>query len=394
MALNFTDSHIKKLSPRDKPYNETEDSGLTVRVHPSGSKSWVFIYRKDGKQKWIALGRYPGMKLTEAREKRLEMRSMLDRGIDPQEAEQAAKLERVKAPTVADLVDEYMTKHAKPRKKSWAEDQRVFKKDIIPAWGSRKAKDITKRDVILLLESIFERGSPIASNNTLEKVRKMFAFAVERDILKHNPCAGVKPLGKRTAKDRYLSEDEIKAFWQELDNAPMTDEIRRALRLILITGQRPGEVIGMSFAEIDGDWWTIPAERSKNGKAHRVYLTGMARELIQSGEGLVFESPKKGKAIHVNALAYAVRRAFAAKCFSVVPFTPHDLRRTAATHMASLGYGLYVPKVLNHTDRSVTAIYDRYAYDAEKRKALEAWGRKLYGLITGTGKAKVVPLKR
>lgn len=105
------------------------------------------------------------------------------------EKEQAAEVPR-KAPSVAGLVDEYLTKHAMANKKSWKEDKRCLEKDVLPLWGTRKAGDIKKRDVVLLLEGIVERGSPITANNTLEKIRKMFNFAVERDILEFTPCYG------------------------------------------------------------------------------------------------------------------------------------------------------------------------------------------------------------
>jgi len=178
------------------------------------------------------------------------------------------------------LIDEYIEKHAKPNKRGWAEDKRILERDALPAWGKRKAADITKRDVVLLLEKIVERGSPGSANNNFKIIRKMFSFAVERDILQISPCIGVKMPSPLVIKDRALSEQEISTLWRALDTCHASDEIKRALKLILVTGQRPGEVIGMHPREIDGHWWTIPAERSKNKRSHRVYLTKTALELI------------------------------------------------------------------------------------------------------------------
>lgn len=138
----------------------------------------------------------------------------------------------------------------------------------------------------------------------------------------------------------------------------------------------------MHWNEVDGEWWTIPAEKTKNGKEHRVFLNKIAFELMgkPSNKGFVFPSYRKeNQPIHSNAFGKALRSKM--DKFAIEYFSAHDLRRTTATHMAELGHGVYVGKVLNHTDQSITAIYDRYAYDKEKKLALGAWGRKLEGLI-------------
>lgn len=396
----FTNQQIKSLPSKKAPYLLSEPGGLYVRVHPSGKKTWLYVYSLDGQRKWHRLGEYPHTDLSDARAKLRDALKLRDRGKDPAEEKLKKKIERQQAPTVKELVQEYLQKHAEPKKKTWKEDKRCLEKDVVPAWGKRKAKDITKRDVNLVLESVVARGAPIQANNLFEKIRKMFNFAVAKGILEHSPCVGIEPPTKREPKDRHLSEKEIKTLWDGLDNAPMSDEIRRALKLILVTAQRPGEVIGLHSSEIEGRWWTIPAARSKNGKAHRVYLTNRALELIGKKEGFIFESPKGKKPIAVNALAFSLRRSFKIDektkkaRLPMAHFTPHDLRRTAATFMASLGFGIVVEKVLNHTDRRVTAIYDRYGYDKEKRAALEAWGRKLTRIITSQKQAKVVHLGR
>ncbi|MEI6702094.1 MAG: hypothetical protein WCL71_00995 [Deltaproteobacteria bacterium] len=134
----------------------------------------------------------------------------------------------------------------------------------------RKVADIKKRDIVLLLESIIERGSPASANNNFKIIRKMFRFAVQRDIIEHSPCDGVVMPAPLNRGDRVLSEIEMKTLWNNLDSCHVSDDIRSAIRLILLTGQRPGEVIGMHTDEISERWWTIPAERSKNKKAHRV----------------------------------------------------------------------------------------------------------------------------
>jgi integrase len=251
----------------------------------------------------------------------------------------------------------------------------------------------------------------------------MFNFAVEKDIMEHSPCFGVKKPTKTEHKDRVLADAELVIFWNGLDRAAMSHEIRRALKLILVTAQRPGEVIGMHSDEIDGNWWTIPSERSKNGRTHRVYLTPMALELIGKKQGYIFESPRPikvdgqeeiPKPMDVNAIAYAVRRnveepkkntgnkdaekekrsedAATKKKLIMEVWTPHDLRRTAATNMSALGFSdEVVDAVLNHVKKGVIAIYNRHRYDKEKKAALESWERKLASIITGKS-GNVIPM--
>ena len=413
--MTFTDTMVRKLKPEAKKYVRSEGNGFSIRVMPSGVKTWLYVYSVAEKRREMNLGSYPEVTLETARNNFDVARIKVKNGIDPlAEKVEAAEAQR-RAPTVADLVDEYLKKHAMVNKKSWKEDERCLRKDILPLWGDRKAADIKKRDVVLLLERIVERGSPIMANNTLEKVRKMFNFAVERDILEFTPCYGVKKPTRQEYKDRVLTDQEIVQVWEGLDSAPMSREMSRALKLILVTGQRPGEVIGLHSGEIVGDWWTIPAERAKNGRTHRVFLTPTAKELIGDKQGYIFESPKGGKPMDGNAVAYSVRRSLEkpgrqdgvgektsgpeenvpGRKLVMEPWTPHDLRRTAATDMSGLGFpDETIDAVLNHVKKGVIAIYNRHGYDKEKQMALEAWERRLKHIVTGGEVAKVIPLRR
>lgn len=439
----LTDLAIQKMKRPEKKKWVRDGEGLALCLtpgKPANWRNWFFIYTspETGKKVYKELGPYPAISLIEARNKAILLRAELLRGVDPKADERRATESRVKADeesrrreeaearalTVAGLIDEYLEKHAKPNKRGWAEDKRILEHDALKVWGKRRAEDITKRDVVLLLERIVERGSPGSANNNFKIIRKMFSFAVERDILKMSPCIGVKMPAPLVTKDRALSEQEIATFWNSLETCHVSDEIKRALRLILVTGQRPGEVIGMHVNEIDGRWWTIPAERSKNKRAHRVYLTKTALELIgdTTGKGYIFPSPrseeatksKRLKPIEVNAVAHVIRRNSAvpvlvngAQAFDkdgkpltenklgVDSFTPHDLRRTAATCMSKLGFmDEVIDAVLNHTKQGIIRTYNVNRYDSEKQKALEAWERKLMALVTGTTSGKVLPMKR
>lgn len=411
--MKFSDIYIRSLKSGPTKYYKREANGFTIKVWPSGSKTWVYVYTFEGKRKELKLGEYPAMKLADARKKYNDAYEFCKNGIDPGMLERQQQHELRIAPTVKFLVNEYLEKHAKPKKRSWREDQRCLEKEVIPVWGDRKARDIRKRDVIDLLDGIVKRGSPVMANNTFEKIRKMFNFALAKDILEFSPCFGVEKPTKKEHKERVLSDKEITIVWNALETAAMSDEIKRALKVILVTGQRPGEVIGMHSSEIEDDWWTVPPERAKNGKAHRVYLTPTAKELIGNIDGYIFESPRKqilpcgdkiSRPMDVNAIAYAVRRNFEKseegqgvvvaknlyqeekrnmKKTVMDSWTPHDLRRTAATNMSALEFSdEIIDAVLNHVKKGVIAIYNRYKYDKEKKAALEAWEMRLREILS------------
>jgi len=221
-----------------------------------------------------------------------------------------------------------------------------------------------------------------------------------------------------------LNADEIKILWNSLETAAISNASIRALKLVLVTAQRPGEVSGIHSSEIDGNWWTIPADRAKNGKVHRVYLTATAHEIISraleqvkllrgipSGEvysGYIFPCPhlEKEKPMERHALSRALARNFAwpllyngkpvfddkgkpvtENRLGIEHFTPHDLRRTAATFMAQSGeMDEVIDAVLNHAKQGVIKVYNQYRYDKEKQLALESWERKLLSIITESQK--------
>jgi len=406
--MRFTDRLIKALKPASKMQDIKEDGrpGFYVRVFPSGGKSWVYLYRKDGAQKRLTLGTIDTMNLAEAHAAYESARLQVKNGGDPAAVKQCKIQAEKAADTLKQLAAEYIEKWAKPRKRSWKEDQRILDHDIIDAWGMRKAKDITRRDVILLLDKIVDRGAPISANRTHALLHKMFRFAVGRDIIPFNPCADMPKPSVEHQKDRVLSNDEIKTHWHGImTSTEMSDLTRYALLLQLTTAQRQGEIASMRWNEINGDMWTISAERAKNGLAHRVPLSPQAIALLDaakeiSGESeYLFPSPKAGH-IAPSAVGKALRRHLKELKEPITRactewFTPHDLRRTAATKMTEAGINrLTVSKVLNHAESGVTAVYDRHSYDKEKRQALETWGRKLDAIISNQPASSVIPINR
>jgi len=417
--MKFTERSIKALKPEEKRRDIREGEsrpGFAIRVSPRGKKTFIFIYTLNGVKHRLTLGVFgdhPAMSLSEAHSKYEVARRKVEKGIDPAAEKLEAELAEKEADTVNQLAAEYLEKWAKPRKRSWEEDQRILEKDILPTIGNKKAKDVTRRDVIHLLDKIAARGAPIAANRTLALLSKMFHFAIGRDIVPFSPCFGIAKVAPEHQKDRVLSDDEIRQHWYGILASEMTEQTKVVLLLQLVTAQRKGEVVAMRWDQIDNEKvWTIPAELAKNGEAHRVPLSPQALALlerIKNSSPWVFTAPSghprgdsrigqpkfgsglpsghlRGDSVSRATRRYLMRIEKSTESGQKTKltkddqewFTPHDFRRTAATNMTKLGYNrLTVSKVLNHAESGVTAVYDRHSYDKEKRQALEAWGRHL-----------------
>ncbi len=388
---------------------------------PRGVKSFVWVYHFEGKPRRLTFGTYPRLSLADAGLKLAEAKQLLDKGFDPGTRAVAERAAERGAETVADLVDAYLERYARPRKRSAGEDERILRKDVLPQWGGRKAKDITRRDVVVLLNAVVDRGAPIQANRTLTILRRMFRFAVGQAVIENSPCDKVEAPSAENQRDRALNDHEIRLLWQGLDGASMEPNVRLILRLMLATGQRKGEVMGLQEREIDLDkaLWVLPASRAKNGREHLIPLSPLARRLLteasSSESGCVFVSPRTDAAYRGQSIDHAVRYMFHPRIPArprrdgtpnrvanpplaglMEPFTPHDLRRTAATRMRELGISRGdVKLVLNHAESDVTARYDRYDGLAEKRRALEIWGRRLEQIVNNEpGDENVVELAR
>jgi integrase len=424
--MRFTARALQAVAPpatgRGEVFDETLP-GFGVRISASGRRTWFVMYRCEGSLERLTLGRAgpAGLSLADARAAAREALATVAKGGNPAEAKRRGR----KTETFAELAERYLAEHAKPNKKSWRRDEEILNRDVLPAIGRMKANKVGRADVRELLRAVVARGAPVLANRTLEVVRQTFNWALREEIgdIAVNPCLRMpRPGGDETSRERVLSDAEIALFWERLDGAGMSQGTKVALRLVLATGQRKGEVAAARWEEIDesAKVWTIPAERSKNGLAHRVPLSRLAlslfdevRELADvcrdrsSGSvcrdpganpraigttdeahgargartGFVFPSLVGVRPVAAGALNNALYRTRG--CFGIGRFTPHDLRRTAATQMASMGISrLIIGKVLNHVEPGVTSIYDRHGYDVEKRAALDAWAGRLSAILS------------
>ena len=395
----FTARWIETVQVKTRTdFTDPDVKGLALRVTPNGSKSWAYTYRRksDGRKRRITLGEFPAISLHEARAKASGHRAAVAEGTDPA-AEKAASL---KIETVDQLLDRYLSDYAPAESKWTAEVRRIFKKDVRPAIGGHKITSVSKADILAILNAVKDRGAGVTSNRTLAAVRKAFNWAVSEGYLKASPVQGISQRVKEQSRSRSLSEQEIRAFWNGLDKAKMAPGTKLALRLALVTGQRIGEVCGAMKSEIDLDKaeWLIPARRVKNRRDHSVPLSPMAVKLFRqafelSGE-LPFLCPSRPRSklvirqqhLATHGVGHAMQGALKELGLEENPATPHDLRRTVASHMAAMGIGEnVVARVLNHASeigKTITgAVYIRHSFAAEKRHALEAWAAELERII-------------
>lgn len=373
--------------------------GFGLRVSCGGGKTWVYAYRHAGKMKWMKLGSYPGTSLADARAAAHIARGKAQRGEDPageKAAERAAHA--ANSVTFGELARSYLERHAKIEKRTWRADERMLEHDLLPAWGARLLGDIRRADVVMLLDRIVDRGARTMANRVRSLISSIFRFAVDRGMLDENPAEKApRPGGKEDPRERVLNHDEVRAVWRALDEAGLDDRFPPIFKLGLLLGQREAEIVGMQWSELDLErgWWTIPSERTKNGLIHRVPLVGEALDILkgilagQHDSVFVFAGDRRGKPLSsINRPICRLR-----ELTRITDLRYHDLRRTARTGWAEIKVDDAVAeRLLNHKERGVQAVYNRYAYDSEKRGALARWDKHLARLIAGKATGKVVAI--
>lgn len=397
--MKFTDKYIASLKPQDKDFRVREGHGFAVRVLPSGVKRFEFIYTTEGKRRIMHLGNYPAVTLADARIKYNEAAAQLARGTDPQKAALTPTLPPPEDFTVQALAELWLDWSKQHHAARWANTLALtLKKDVLPQYGNRLATDIRRRDAMAILETK-SKSAPGQARNLHKALRGMWQYGVERELVEFNPFAEIRagrsiPAMKQESRERILNDDEIKHIWTAIDQGGGSDSTRRAIKLMLLTGQRSGEVCGMHSREIQigigkphchacrrCGWWTIPKERRRGNKGgeHRVFLSPLTMQLIGADEGYIFPGDTDGKSILANSVNHHVRRSVAVTgktpYFGLQHWTPHDLRRTAATGFRRLGATRdEMDLILGHRAGGVTGVYDRHNGEAEKEHWLTAWG--------------------
>jgi integrase len=399
MAKSLTAKSVENLRPRAARY-EVRDGGargLYLVMQPSGKRSWCLRYRHAGRSVKLTLDRVES--LADARRRAAEAMCELEAGRDPARTKLEAKTLAARADaerkrdTVEQLAAQFIEKHVgKLRPRTRVQATHIFTTIVLPEWRGRSIHDIQRRDVRELIEQV-ARNRPVTANRTLATLSRFFGWCCERDVLVASPAVGVKRPHTEVARERTLSDSEIVSLLRACD--ALGDPVAAGfVRLLLLLGQRRGEIAGMKRSEIDGDLLRIPAERMKGKQLHALPLSRAALAIVErmpviDGSDRVFPSLHFGR----------IKERLDAHMPATTPaWTLHDLRRSCASGMAAIGVAVpVIEKALAHRGGSfkgVAAVYQRHSFVPEMRAALERWAEHVERLERGTPAENVVALAR
>jgi integrase len=367
--------------------------GFGLRLREGGSKSWIFQYKLGGKQRRMVLGRATAIKAEKARKIAEQYHAQVGRGQDPAGEKAVRKVQA--ANTLDELVRRYLeVKKDELRPRSYAEVARHLEVYAKPL-HRLPVTSVDRTAVKDRLDQVAKDSGAVTANRMRASMSAMFRWAMTEEPSTANPVISTRKREEKS-RDRVLSDAELEVIWNTVDD----DHYGTIIRVLMLTGQRANEIAGLRWSEIDFDRGVIllPAERTKNGRAHQLPMAGTVREILEAqpkteGRDLVFgygAGPFSGWSQSKAALDAAIGDKIA------VRWTPHDLRRTWATRMADLGVQPHVIEAaLNHVSghrAGVAGIYNRSLYAAEKAKAFDLWADHIAAVLDGR-KSKVVPLR-
>lgn len=393
--IDFNEKSIDALKPTAKrmTYWFRGYTGFGIRVTKAGTKSFVCVYKIEGRTRWMTIGKYPKMTLVKALKEYADGLEKYQKGADPATEKKEQNIDYRETPTFKQVVQRYVEFSIKTGKKSWKKEARYLERDAVPFIGWYKIDKVKRKDIAKLVNKvIFERGSTHSACELLQYLKRIYNVAIGWGLCEHNPCFHIPKPAKTTKRDRVLFPDEIFRFWNYLDDCNIVPIVKLALRFTFLTMARKSEVRYCEWSHINltNNTWLLPSTHSKNGRAHLIPLNEQAIAILKiaykytGNSRFVFGStrlpidaenkPTDLKPLNKTAMSHALRKNMTV--FKVVEnFTVHDLRRTGATLITSLGCPRYwASLLLNHTDNSVTGIYDRYSYDWEKKCGMDVLG--------------------
>ncbi|WP_033924857.1 tyrosine-type recombinase/integrase [Sphingomonas sp. 35-24ZXX] len=401
-ATTLTDAKLKGLKPPVTGQVELSDAqvpGLRARISPRGSITFIIRKRIGDRVRNITVGRYgERFGIAAARKHARTILSDIEAGKDPTTALASQKRTGAAGGTIRALWPAY--KASKADLRSIGEVERIFDRYILPALGDRMADAVTRADVSAAIDKIAETA-PVMGRAVHAQLSAFYSWAMPRlDRLPSNPCRDAGRPAKPKARDRVLTDDELRALWLEAEAQPLP--WGAAVKLLVLTGQRRSEVFEAEWPEFDLDAgvWTIPAARAKNGAAHIVPLSGDALAVLSAiprtdGSDRVFpaagnaDNSASGISKAVNRYRTAIDKALCREGGD--RWTLHDIRRTVATGLQRLGVRFEVTEaVLNHVSGSkggIAGVYQRHDWAAEKRTALDAWAVELRRVVHGEADA-------
>lgn len=395
IAEPLTDTKIKKLKPKAERYRVTDAGGLLLEVMPTGAKIWRYRYTLDGSRcAPCTIGPYPEIGLADARKKRDEWAALVASGKSPaesvKEAKRAAQPNTLRA-FAAYWLKEEVDKRSESYKKVM---RRIMEKDVFPAMGDRDMDSITPADVLALCDKIKSRGAPKMALASRDALRRMYDFAIARQVANINPAAALvaRFIATQESRTRVLEPHEIGKVLRCIYQSDIRRALKLALHLLVITMVRKSELIEARWDEFDiqAKEWNIPAERMKKDKPHRVYLSdqavAMLIELRQLAGRSAFVLPSVRGAEDQPISKSTLNQAVRALDMDVQHFVLHDFRRTASTHLHEMGYSSdAIEKALAHKITGIKGVYNRAEYASQRRELLQAWADFVGAQVAGTG---------
>jgi len=368
------------LEPQERRYKVADGRGLALEVRPSGKMTWRLRYSLHRQRTEINLGRFPVVSLADARARREALLSGIADGKSPAEQRRAQKLAEERGETVEIFGNKYLHAHVARRRQDVAPIRRYLARDVYPVIGNRAIAAIHTDDVRELIFKRVEEGKPQSALALRNLLKRLWDYALVRGVVDNNPLAAIpaKFVAEVSSRNRALQPAEIAAFLKALEAAKVRCDLKIALRLILLTLTRKGEMRQARWEEfnLERGEWEIPEGHSKT-VAQIVYLSRQAVELLgqikppDQRRGCVFPMIQ---GCQTPMSASTLNRALARVPMKINHFTVHDLRRTAATNLSEQGYAPdVIEKALNHKIKGVRGIYNRAQYAEPRREMLQAW---------------------
>ncbi|TPK62097.1 DUF4102 domain-containing protein [Mesorhizobium sp. B2-4-15] len=386
----LTDAAFKALKPKDKIYKIADRDGMYVRVMPSGAISFRLDYRLNGRRETVYLGRYgrDGISLARAREKCLDAKREVREGRSPAIEKQREKRRLKEAKCFGEFGEKWLT-GAPMADSTRAMRRSILERELLPVWRNRLLTEITPDDLRAHCGKIVDRGAPATAIHVRDILKQIYSFAILHGEKVANPGDGVGPASIATfvPRDRSLSPSEIRVMLKQLEHIATLPTIRLGMRLYLLTMVRKSELQDAVWDEVDFEnaVWTIPKERMKRSKAHNVYLSRQALDIMIALKTCAGNSryllPSRYDAdapmsrATFNRVTYAVVERARAEGLPLEPFTVHDLRRTGSTLLNELGFNSdWIEKCLAHEDgRSSRGVYNKAEYKVQRRHMMQEW---------------------
>ncbi len=396
-TFEFTDRRLKSLSTPPKPqqldYFDSKARGLGMRVSYGGRKSFFVMYSNaKGKRQRLGLGEYGRIEdgklsLAEARKRARAQLGAVAQGRDPAAGARAARA----APTVQDLARDFIDMQRRQGRKSAERQEQALARNVLPALGARRARDVTRADVKKIMVEITERGAPVLANRVHEIIRALFGYAIEEEVygLENNPADRLgRHRNPEHGRDRWLTSEEIGAYWTALDAEP--PERGAALRLCLLTAQRQQTVLGMRLDQLalEDRLWIVPARETKTGKSYKVPLSAAAKRII---EGRIAEVaggaapdapawlfPKRGGEgpAGLSFVRWAHHRA--CEIAGIADYRPHDHRHTFATHCEQMGISRLIwDGIMGHSANGMADLYSGHDFAEQRLDCMERWADRI-----------------